>query len=115
MRRRVIEIECGRCHRTEHLVVLPPKADSAPIGEEPEAFKMVIGDVVVRFDDLCTTCSARALKFAHQFGKPMVKKSPNRKKNVLQEETPPPKKPTSETKGPTGPGVSPATPMRAPR
>lgn len=80
MRQTVVQIECSRCHRKEHLEVPPTTG-------EPVAALMIFieGQKVAQFDDLCTPCQSAVKGYIENLTKPMEKKSPDRKKKKTEE------------------------------
>lgn len=75
MRQTVVQIECSRCHRKEHLEV--PSTSSEPVA----ALKVFLdGNLVAEFEDLCAPCQSAVKGYVENLTKPMEKKSPARKK-----------------------------------
>lgn len=89
-RRVVVEINCDRCTRTEHLST----NGAAPQSEEP-IFKGSFLGVVVEYKDLCTECKGIIAARWTEITRPLLKASPKRIKSEAKIEakaavTPPP-------------------------
>jgi hypothetical protein len=81
-RRQVVEIQCSRCERVEHLEDQPTPNTGAPPPPPALLAQLSLGaegkNVTVRFEDLCTPCHRSVRALLEQVGKRIEGVSPDR-------------------------------------
>ena len=112
-RKRVIEIQCSRCERVEHLEGVADETS-----ERGPAFTVKLyydGQPArsVVFEDLCGPCYRTVLSLVDQAGKRIEGVSPDREvKAEAKKKEPAPKAPTPPAHPPTGNHASAAAPAK---